>query len=424
MKQVNVGILGLGTVAQGVVETLTNNKREIERRTNSQININSVYVRSLERENPNHLPLTTDITTLLNAPDIDLVIELMGGTTTAYDAVQHALANKKHVITANKELIALHGNELLEIAQKNGVFLLFEAAVAGAIPVLKVIREGLAANKIDKVAGIINGTCNYILSDMSHNHQDFQTSLKEAQALGYAEADPTFDIKGVDAAHKLTILASLAFGIPLSFDKVVKEGIDEVTLSQINYAHQFGYTIKHLALAEKTEIGIRLRIYPTLIPHHHPIALLDGPMNGVLVHGNSSGPIFLSGAGAGSLATASAVCADIIDIINARIPEHHAPILGFKTDKIRRPNFVTPGSSKSDFFVIINNLSSENESMILNHIKKNEITLERFEWDEEKQTFLFVAKNITEIAIKNLLNDVIMDNGSLQSSFLRVESFK
>ncbi|MDG9730096.1 homoserine dehydrogenase [Ignatzschineria sp. RMDPL8A] len=424
MKPFKLGILGLGTVASGVVATLNNNKKAIARRINTPIEIESVYVRSLDRDNPYNLPLTTDITTITQNPDIDIIVELMGGTTTALEAINAALDAKKHVVTANKELIALHGNELFKKAQENGVFLLFEAAVAGAIPILKTVREGLAANEIDKVAGIINGTCNYILTEMSDKNEAFETALTAAQKLGYAEADPTFDIKGIDAAHKLTILASLAFGIPLSFDKLTIEGIDSVTPRQIGYAKELGYSIKHLGIAEKTTDHVELRVHPTLVPMSHPLSHVNSVMNGVFVHGNSSGPIFSSGPGAGSLATASAVCADILDIVRARDVNHYAPMLGHQLETLDAPNFAKKEEIESAYFIVIEGLDSDHESAITELVTKHGISLDRAKVDNANNCLIMVTKNIAEIAINKLLNDVMLMDNVSNSSFIRVEEFR
>ena len=280
--------------------------------------------------------LTTDALEIVNDPNIHVVVELIGGTGIARDLVLQAIENGKHVVTANKALIALHGNELFEKAQDKGVTIAFEAAVAGGIPIIKAMREGLSANSIEWLAGIINGTGNFILTEMRDKGRDFPEVLEEAQALGYAEADPTFDVEGIDAAHKLTIMASIAFGIPLQFDKAYTEGISKISQEDVQYAAELGYIIKHLGISKKTEQGVELRVHPTLIPHRRLIANVDGVMNAVLVKGDAVGPTLYYGAGAGSEATASAVVADIVDVVRTLTtdPENRVPHLAFQPDAI------------------------------------------------------------------------------------------
>lgn len=275
--------------------------------------------------------MTTDIFAVVNNPDVDVVVELIGGTTVARDLVLEAIRNGKHVVTANKALIALHGNEIFEAARQKSVMVAFEAAVAGGIPIIKTLREGLGANRIEWLAGIINGTSNFILTAMEEQGSAFADALSEAQALGYAEADPTFDIEGIDAAHKLVILASLAFGIPLQFDKVYTQGITNLDLQDLAYARELGYRIKHLGIARETEKGVEVRVHPTLIPDNSLIAEVDGVMNAVMVKGDAVGPTLFYGAGAGAEPTASAVVADIIDVARAlnSAPETRVPYLAF-----------------------------------------------------------------------------------------------
>jgi homoserine dehydrogenase len=273
---------------------------------------------------------------VVNDPDVDIVVELIGGYEPARQLVMQAIQNGKHVVTANKALIALHGNEIFAAARNKGVTVAFEAAVAGGIPIIKAIREGLSANVIEWLAGIINGTGNFILTEMRDKGRDFDEVLKEAQALGYAEADPTFDVEGIDAAHKLTILASIAFGIPLQFEKAYTEGISNITREDVNYAEQLGYRIKHLGVSRRTDQGIELRVHPTLIPHRRLIANVDGVMNAVLVMGDAVGPTLYYGAGAGAKPTASAVVADLIDVVRALTtdPENRVPHLAFQPDAL------------------------------------------------------------------------------------------
>ncbi len=339
MQAVKVGVLGLGTVGGGTVNVLSRNIVDITRRAGRDIEITRAAVRSLDRPticSTDGIALTTDAMEVVNDPDIQIIVELIGGTELAHDLVLKAIENGKHVVTANKALIALHGNELFAKAQENGVTIAFEAAVAGGIPIIKAMREGLAANSIEWLAGIINGTGNFILTEMRDKGRDFADVLTEAQTLGYAEADPTFDVEGIDAAHKLTILASIAFGIPLQFDKAFTEGISKISQEDVIYASELGYRIKHLGITKKTATGVELRVHPTLIPHRRLIANVDGVMNAVLVQGDAVGPTLYYGAGAGSDATASAVVADIIDIVRALTtdPENRVPHLAFQPDTL------------------------------------------------------------------------------------------
>ncbi|MDH5378798.1 MAG: homoserine dehydrogenase, partial [Gammaproteobacteria bacterium] len=307
---VRIGIIGLGTVGGGTVNVLQRNAQEIARRAGREITITQASARDLNKPricNTDGIALTSNPHDVVNNPDIDVVVELIGGDTLARELVMSAIEQGKHVVTANKALIAKHGNEIFDAAQKKGVMVAFEAAVAGGIPIIKAIREGLAGNRIDWVAGIINGTGNFILTEMRDKGRSFEDVLKEAQELGYAEADPTFDVEGIDAAHKLTILAAIAFGIPLQFEKASTEGISAITTEDVGYAEQLGYRIKHLGIARRTEEGIELRVHPTLIPSKRLIANVDGVMNAVLVKADAVGPTLYYGAGAGAEATASAV---------------------------------------------------------------------------------------------------------------------
>ncbi|ANE57695.1 homoserine dehydrogenase [Methylomonas sp. DH-1] len=339
MKPVRVGVLGLGTVGGGTVNVLKRNAEEIARRAGREIVVTRASARDLNRTricDTQGIALTADPFEIVNDPEIDVVVELIGGYDLAKQLVLSAIANGKHVVTANKALIALHGNEVFAEASKKGVMVLFEAAVAGGIPIIKAIREGLAGNRIKWLAGIINGTGNYILTEMRDKGRDFDDVLKEAQALGYAEADPTFDVEGIDAGHKLTILASIAFGIPLQFDKVFTEGITKITRLDVEYAEALGYRIKNLGIARKTEEGIELRVHPTLIPKRRLIANVDGVMNAVLVCGDAVGPTLYYGAGAGAEPTASAVVADLVDVVRAMTsdPENRVPHLAFQPNAI------------------------------------------------------------------------------------------
>ena len=315
MKNVVIGIIGFGTVGQGVVEVLEKNGQEIALRTGYQIQIKSVARRHWPAGASYPFKCSTDPREIVSDPAIHIVIELAGGEEPARSLIVEALNNGKHVITANKALIAKHGEELFALARSKGVALEFEASVAGGIPVIKVLREAMSANEIIEVAGIINGTSNFILSEMAQKGRSFAEVLAEAQALGYAEADPSFDINGTDAGHKICILASLAFGIPLQFDRIYIEGIDALTPEDIKTAAELGYGIKHLALALRRPDGVEVRVHPTLIPQEALLCSVNGVMNAVQVKGNAIGTSLYYGAGAGRLPTASAVVADLVDII-------------------------------------------------------------------------------------------------------------
>jgi len=328
-----VGILGLGTVGGGVVNVLQKNSTSIERRTGVKIEVILAGVRNVTQKricDTSNIKLTEDPFEVVNHPDIDVVLELIGGVGLTKELVEMAINNGKHVITANKALIANHGNELIKLANKKQVRLLFEASVAGGIPIIKSLEQGLSANNIESLAGIINGTANFILTDMKEKGRDFDDVLKEAQALGYAEEDPTFDIEGIDAAHKLSILAAIAFGTELQFNQVYTKGISGITTEDIIHAQELGYTIKHLGIAKRTGNGIELRVHPTLVSNKQLIAQVDGVMNAVMVKSNALGTSLYYGAGAGDEATASAVIADLNDIINNQTSNH---ILGWKSQQ-------------------------------------------------------------------------------------------
>jgi homoserine dehydrogenase len=339
LNPVKVGLLGLGTVGGGTVNVLRRNAEEITRRAGRGIQVVHAAARDLSKSricNYEGIRLTAHPVEVVENPDIEIIVELIGGVDIARDLVNRAIANGKHVVTANKALIARHGNEIFAAARDQGVMVAFEAAVAGGIPIIKAIREGLAGNRIEWLAGIINGTGNFILTEMRDKGRDFADVLAEAQRLGYAEADPTFDVEGIDAAHKLTILAAIAFGIPLQFDKVYTEGITRITREDVNYAEQLGYRIKHLALARRTIKGIELRVHPTLIPYRRLIANVDGVMNAIVVTGDAVGPTLYYGAGAGAEPTASAVVADLVDVVRALTsdPENRVPHLAFQPDAL------------------------------------------------------------------------------------------
>jgi len=337
MEPIKVGLLGIGVVGGGTYEVLRRNQEEITRRAGRGIQIAMVADRNLERAREitrGECEVVNDAELVVSNPDIDIVIELIGGYGIAKDLVLKAIANGKHVVTANKALLAVHGNEIFKAAQEKGVIVAFEAAVAGGIPIIKALREGLTANRIQWIAGIINGTTNFILSEMRDKGLDFDVVLKEAQRLGYAEADPTFDIEGVDAAHKATIMSAIAFGIPVQFDKAYVEGITKLEAADIRYAEQLGYRIKLLGITKRMLNGIELRVHPTLIPEKRLIANVEGAMNAVVVQGDAVGSTLYYGKGAGAEPTASAVIADLVDItrLAKADPEHRVPYLAFQPD--------------------------------------------------------------------------------------------
>jgi len=347
----------MGTVGGGTVSVLTRNAEEIARRAGREIQICHAAAKEYNADAIQGLDqigeISDDAFAVVNNPEVDIVIELIGGYSPAKELVLKAIENGKHVVTANKALIATHGNEIFAAAQEKGVTVAFEAAVAGGIPIIKAVREGLAANQIEWIAGIINGTGNYILTEMRDKGRDFEDVLKEAQALGYAEADPSFDVEGIDAAHKLTILGSIAFGIPLQFDKTYIEGITKIEQQDVSYAGELGYRIKHLGITRKTDKGIELRVHPTLIPHRRLIANVDGVMNAVLVKADAVGPTLYYGAGAGSEPTASAVVADVVDVVRALTtdPENRVPHLAFQPHELSDDSILPMDEVETSYYL-------------------------------------------------------------------------
>lgn len=336
MKPIQVGLLGIGTVGSGVFNVLRRNQEEIRRRAGCGIEITMVADLDVERAKAvvgEGVQVVSDARAIIANPDIDIVVELIGGYGIAKALVLEAIAAGKHVVTANKALLAVHGTEIFAAASDKGVMVAFEAAVAGGIPIIKALREGLTANRIQWLAGIINGTTNFILSEMRDKGLDFDVVLKEAQRLGYAEADPTFDIEGVDAAHKATLMSAIAFGIPVQFDKAYVEGITKLGAADIKYAEQLGYRIKLLGISKRTDKGIELRVHPSLVPAKRLIANVEGAMNAVVVHGDAVGSTLYYGKGAGSEPTASAVIADLVDIarLHTADPHHRVPHLAFQS---------------------------------------------------------------------------------------------
>ncbi|WIM05784.1 MAG: homoserine dehydrogenase [Candidatus Nitricoxidivorans perseverans] len=339
MNPINVGLLGVGTVGGGTWTVLNRNQEEITRRAGRPIRISVVADKNLElarKVTGGACRLTDDAFSVVADPEVDIVVELIGGYGVAKELVLKAIENGKHVVTANKALLAVHGNEIFAAAQRKGVMVAFEAAVAGGIPIIKALREGLTANRIQWIAGIINGTTNFILSEMRDKGLAFDAVLKEAQRLGYAEADPTFDIEGVDAAHKLTIMSAIAFGIPMRFEKAHVEGISRLSAEDIKYAEQLGYRIKLLGITKKKAEGVELRVHPTLIPARRLIANVEGAMNAVLVQGDAVGATLYYGKGAGAEPTASAIIADLVDVtrMHTADPEHRVPHLAFQPDAV------------------------------------------------------------------------------------------
>ncbi len=356
MKPINVGLLGIGTVGGGTFAVLERNRAEISRRSGVAIAISVVADKDLARANSivqGRAKVIDDAFAVVDNPDIDIVVELIGGTGVSKQLILKAISNGKHVVTANKALLAQHGNEIFAAAQKKGVMVAFEAAVAGGVPIIKSLREGLAANRIEWIAGIINGTSNFILSEMRDKGASFNDVLKQAQQLGYAEADPTFDIEGVDAAHKLTIMAAIGFGIPMQFASAYTEGISKLTREDIRYAEELGYRIKLLGITRRKPNGIELRVHPTLIPTRRLIANVEGVMNAILVKGDAVGQTMYYGAGAGAEPTASAVVADLIDVARTMTadPEHRVPHLAFQPDQLSNVPILPMGEVETSYYL-------------------------------------------------------------------------
>ena len=396
LKPVNVGLLGLGTVGGGTINVLNRNAAEITRRAGRGIRVTHASARDLNKErdfSTSDITLCKDPIEVVDNTDIDIVAELIGGIEPAKELVLRAIANDKHVITANKALIALHGNEIFRAAQDKGVVVAFEAAVAGGIPIIKAIREGLAGNHIEQVAGIINGTSNFILSEMRDRGHQFDTVLEKAKKKGYAEAEPTYDIEGIDAAHKLTILAAIAFGIPLQFDKVFTEGITKITPADVSYADELGYRIKHLGIARQTERGIEMRVHPTLIPRKRLMANVEGVMNAVLVKGDAVGPTIYYGAGAGAEPTASAVVADLVDVTRALTsdPENRVPHLAFQPDALNEGGVLPIDDVETAYYLRMQAIDKPGVLAEITHILgERDISIEAFLQKEQEPDTTYV----------------------------------
>jgi len=358
MQPMRVGLLGFGTVGRGTWEVLSRNGEEITRRAGRPIKITRIATRSPEKaratlQRVDGVDVSADAKALAGRDDVDIVLELIGGIEPARSLVLLAIARGKHVVTANKALLAAHGNEIFAAAQKAGVMVAFEAAVGGGIPIIKALREGLTANRIEWIAGIINGTSNFILSEMRATGAPFGAVLDEAKARGYAEADPTFDIEGIDSAHKLAIMSAIAFGVPMQFDKAYTEGISKLTREDIRYAEELGYRIKLLGITRRAEHGIELRVHPTLVPQHRLIANVEGAMNAVLVKGDAVGPTLYYGPGAGAEPTASAVIADLVDVtrMHTADPEHRVPHLAFQPEHLSDTPFLPMGEVVTSYYL-------------------------------------------------------------------------
>jgi len=358
MQPMRVGLLGMGTVGRGTWTVLNRNAEEITRRAGRPIRITRIATRTPEKarallQRADSVEIDADVGALVRRGDVDIVLELIGGIEPARSLVLEAIARGKHVVTANKALLAAHGNEIFAAAQKAGVMVAFEAAVAGGIPIIKALREGLTANRIEWIAGIINGTSNFILSEMRRTGAPFATVLKQAQAHGFAEADPAFDVDGIDAAHKLAIMSAIAFGVPMQFEKAYTEGISKLTHEDIGYAEELGYRIKLLGITRRAERGIELRVHPTLVPATRLIANVEGPMNAVLVKGDAVGPTLYYGPGAGAEPTASAVIADLVDVtrMHTADPEHRVPHLAFQPDQLSDIPFLPMGEVVTSYYL-------------------------------------------------------------------------
>lgn len=436
MNVVKVGLLGLGTVGGGTVNVLTKNSNDISRRTGYQVVVSKASARDLSRPricDTDDIQLTTNPEDVINDPEIQIVVELMGGEEPAKSLILAALAQGKHVITANKALIANHGNELFAVAAKHNVTLAYEAAIAGGIPIVKAMREGLTANGIDWLAGIINGTGNFILTEMRDKGSAFADVLKEAQELGYAEADPEYDVEGIDAAHKLCILASLAFGMPLNFERVYTEGISKVTPLDVIYAEELGYRIKHLGVARRRNEGIEMRVHPTLIPEKRLIANVDGVMNAVVVKGNAVGPTLYYGAGAGAEATASAVIADIVDICRqlGNTSSNAIPALGFLDAELKDLPILSIEDVETAFYLRIPvedkpGVMAAITSVLANNGISIEAVLQKESEQHGENTQVILLTNcVVEKSMVSALKEIeLLDSTTGTATRIRVESLQ
>ena len=411
MKPIQVGLLGIGTVGSGTFKVLQRNQEEIQRRAGRAIRITVVADLDVARARGivgDAAQVVDDARRIIADPNVDIVVELIGGTTTAKALVLEAIAKGKHVVTANKALLAVYGNEIFAAAHAKGVMIGFEAAVAGGIPIIKALREGLTANRIEWVAGIVNGTTNFILSEMRDKGLDFATVLKEAQRLGYAEADPTFDIEGIDAAHKATIMCAIAFGVPMQFQHAYVEGITSLQATDIRYAEQLGYRIKLIAMARRAAQGIELRVHPTLIPSKRLIANVEGAMNAVVVQGDAVGTTLYYGKGAGSEPTASAVVADLVDItrLHTADPDHRVPHLAFQPDALASTPILAVEETVTAYYLRLRvadqtGVLSRITTILAEHDISIDAVLQRESAEGERQTDLIILTHETREARMN-----------------------
>ena len=430
MNPIRIALLGAGTVASGVVKVLERNQEELRRRAGRGMEVVAVAARDPEKARKavgDRLPITQDFMALATRADIDIVVELMGGIEPARELVLAAIGAGKHVVTANKALLALHGNAIFAAAQAHGVMVAFEAAVAGGIPIIKALREGLAANRIEWVAGIINGTTNFILSEMRSKGLDFDTVLREAQRLGYAEADPTFDIEGIDAAHKITLLCAIAFGVPVQFDKVYVEGITKLQGADIRYAEQLGYRIKLLGITRRTPAGIELRVHPTLIPATRLLANVEGAMNAVVVQGDAVGATLYYGKGAGAEPTASSVIADLVDVtrLHTADPEHRVPHLAFQPGALADTPILPMESIKTAYYLRIHVRDEAGVLAEITHIlAENQMSidalLQRPSGENDQHTDVILLTHETEESRMNNAQDRIQALDSVLAPIVRL----
>ncbi len=432
MKPVKVGICGLGTVGDGTFNVLKRNADEIARRAGRKIIVEEIGARHTNPDcDTKGMQITDDIFEVAKNPEIDVIVELIGGYDVAKELVLTAIENGKHVVTANKALIAVHGNEIFEAAQKKNVMVAFEASVAGGIPIIKAMREGLSANKINWLAGIINGTGNFIMTEMRDKGRDFNDVLKEAQELGYAEADPTFDVEGIDAAHKLTILASLAFGVPLQFEKAFTEGISKITREDVQYAEELGYRIKHLGISRRTENGVELRVHPTLIPESALIANVNGVMNAVLVDGDAVGQTMYYGAGAGAEPTASAVVADIVDVVRTLTADrdNRVPHLAFQPSELSDAPILPVEQTESACYLRMNALEKPGVlAKVTSILGAQDINIEAIiqkETSEDQVPVIILTQTVLEQKVNDAIEQIeALEEISGSVTRIRVEHFE
>ena len=436
MKPINVGLLGIGTVGGGTYTVLKRNQHEIARRAGREIIIRMIADRDLEKARQlvgNEVTITDNAREVVTHPEIDIVVELIGGQTIAKDLMLEAIAQGKHVVTANKALLAVHGTEIFAAARAKGVMIAFEAAVAGGIPIIKALREGLTANRIEWIAGIINGTANFILSEMREKGLPFSQVLAQAQKLGYAEADPTYDIEGIDAAHKITLMAAIAFGIPVQFNKVYTEGITQLTGEDIRYAEEFGYRIKLLGITKRVEKGIELRVHPALIPVRRLIANVEGVMNAIVVKGDAVGTTLYYGAGAGAEPTASSVIADLVDVTRMQTadPMHRVPSLSFQPDLLSDTPVIPMEEVETAYYLRLNVIDrpgvlAEITRVLADFNISINAMIQREAGDEEERASIII---LTHMTIEKNINAAIIRIEALPVIFgkvirIRIEELK